>query len=83
MPIPIPTNNVRKQFLHEGKILIDLSEIRSLRNYHYLREIKGKNAMNTLTVTLKHPKLGEDISTFWRKLSADYFESEITYTGVK
>ncbi|OOF57349.1 hypothetical protein BKL49_09165 [Rodentibacter myodis] len=82
-PMPIPTNNVRKQFLREGEILIDMTQISSLRNYRYVREIKGENAMNTLTVKIKHPKLGEDISTFWRKLSADYFESEITYTGVK
>ncbi|SSZ30883.1 MULTISPECIES: hypothetical protein [Pasteurellaceae] len=39
--------------------------------------------LNTLTVTIKHPKLGEDVSTLWRKTHADYFESQITYVGAK
>ena len=39
--------------------------------------------LNTLTVTIKHPKLGEDVSTLWCKHFADYFESQITYVGVK
>ena len=38
---------------------------------------------NTLTVTIRHPKLGEDVSTWWRKTNADYFESQITYVGAK
>lgn len=29
--------------------------------------------LDTLTVTVKHPKLGEDVSTLWRKHFADYF----------
>ena len=39
--------------------------------------------LNTLTVTIKNPKLGEDVSTLWRKTHADYFESQITYVGAK
>ena len=37
--------------------------------------------LNTLIVKIKHPKLGEDVSTLWRKHFADYFESQITYVG--
>ncbi|MDU2299644.1 MAG: hypothetical protein E7D58_10070 [Haemophilus parainfluenzae] len=39
--------------------------------------------LNTLIVKIKHPKLGEDVSTLWRKHFADYFESQITYVGGK
>ena len=39
--------------------------------------------LNALTITIKHPKLGEDVSTWWRKTHADYFESQITYVGAK
>ena len=39
--------------------------------------------LNTLIVKIKHPKLGEDVSTLWRKHFADYFESQITHVGVK
>ncbi|WP_268885604.1 hypothetical protein [Aggregatibacter actinomycetemcomitans] len=39
--------------------------------------------INSLTVKVRHPKLGEDVSTWWKRFNADYFESEITYAGVK
>jgi hypothetical protein len=82
-PISIPTNKVRKQFLSQGEILIDMTQINILKSYHYIKNTKGSNMLNTLTVTIKHPKLGEDVSTWWRKTHADYFESQITYSGVK
>lgn len=82
-PIPIPTDKVRKQFLSAGEILIDMTQINSLRNYHYIQDTKGKNVMKTLTVKVKYPKLGEDVSTWWNRFNADYFESAITYAGVK
>ncbi len=47
------------------------------------KNTKGSNMLDTLTVTVKHPKLGEDVSTLWRKHFADYFESQITYVGGK
>ena len=82
-PISIPTNKVRKQFLSQGEILIDMTQINILKSYHYIKNTKGSNMLNTLTVTIKHPKLGEDVSTWWRKTHADYFESQITYVGAK
>ena len=39
--------------------------------------------LNALTITIKHPKLGEDVSSWWGRFNADYFESEISYEGVK
>ena len=40
--------------------------------------------LDTLTVTVKHPKLGEDVSTLLaQNIFADYFESQITYVGGK
>ena len=82
-PISIPTNKVRKQFLSQGEILIDMTQINILKSYHYIKNTKGSDMLNTLTVTIKHPKLGEDVSTWWRKTHADYFESQITYVGAK
>ena len=55
----------------------------SAKNYRYTENKKRSNMLNTLTVTIKHPKLGEDVSTWWRKTHADYFESQITYVGAK
>lgn len=82
-PISIPTNKVRKQFLSQGEILIDMTQINILKSYRYTKNTKESNMLNTLTVTIKHPKLGEDVSTWWRKTHADYFESQITYVGAK
>ena len=82
-PVSIPTNKVRKQFLSQGEILIDMTQINILKSYRYTKNTKGSNMLNTLTVTIKHPKLGEDVSTWWRKTHADYFESQITYVGAK
>ena len=81
--ISIPTNKVRKQFLSQGEILIDMTQINILKSYRYTKNTKESNMLNTLTVTIKHPKLGEDVSTWWRKTHADYFESQITYVGAK
>ncbi|MDU5168865.1 MAG: hypothetical protein E6224_09880, partial [Haemophilus parainfluenzae] len=81
--ISIPTNKVRKQFLSQGEILIDMTQINILKSYRYTTNTKGSDMLNTLTVTIKHPKLGEDVSTWWRKTHADYFESQITYVGAK
>ncbi|WP_243647951.1 hypothetical protein [Cricetibacter osteomyelitidis] len=81
--VPIPTDKVRKAFLSEGEILIDLTQINTLRHYRYMRKSQGTTIMNSLTVKVKYPKLGEDVSNWWYRLSADYFESEISYTGVK
>ena len=55
----------------------------SAKSYRYTKNTKGSDMLNTLTVTIKHPKLGEDVSTLWRKTHADYFESQITYVGAK
>jgi hypothetical protein len=55
----------------------------SAKGYRYTKNTKGSNMLDTLTVTVKHPKLGEDVSTLWRKHFADYFESQITYVGGK
>ncbi|OOF62315.1 hypothetical protein BKL51_09880 [Rodentibacter sp. Ppn85] len=63
--------------------MIDMTQISSLRNYRYISDTKGNNAMKTLTVKIKYPKLGEDVSTWWGRFNSDYFESEITYVGVK
>ena len=82
-PVSIPTNKVRKQFLSQGEILIDMTQINILKSYRYTKNTKGSDMLNTLTVTIKHPKLGEDVSTWWRKTHADYFESQITYVGAK
>ena len=82
-PVSIPTNKVRKQFLSQGEILIDMTQINILKSYRYTTNTKGSDMLNTLTVTIKHPKLGEDVSTWWRKTHADYFESQITYVGAK
>ena len=82
-PVSIPTNKVRKQFLSQGEILIDMTQINILKSYRYTKNTKESNMLNTLTVTIKHPKLGEDVSTWWRKTHADYFESQITYVGAK
>ena len=81
--ISIPTNKVRKQFLSQGEILIDMTQINILKSYRYTTNTKGSDMLNTLTITIKHPKLGEDVSTWWRKTHADYFESQITYVGAK
>ncbi|OOF87106.1 hypothetical protein BKG93_01685 [Rodentibacter ratti] len=85
MPVSVrvPTDKVRKQFLSQGEILIDMTQINSLRRYRYTKDTKTSHSLNTLTVTVKYPKLGEDISTFWGKYFSDYFESQITYVGVK
>ncbi|OOF57862.1 hypothetical protein BKK56_00535 [Rodentibacter genomosp. 2] len=83
MPAPMPSNNVRKQFLSQGEILIDMTQISSLRNYRYISDTKGNNAMKILTVKIKYPKLGEEVSNWWNRFNADYFENEITYVGVK
>ena len=82
-PVSIPTHKVRKQFLSQGEILIDMTQINILKGYRYSKNTKGSNMLDTLTVTVKHPKLGEDVSTWWRKTHADYFESQITYVGAK
>ena len=82
-PVSIPTHKVRKQFLSQGEILIDMTQINILKSYRYKTNTKGSDMLNTLTVTIKHPKLGEDVSTWWRKTHADYFESQITYVGAK
>ncbi len=82
-PVSIPTHKVRKQFLSQGEILIDMTQINILKSYCYTKNTKESNMLNTLTVTIKHPKLGEDVSTWWRKTHADYFESQITYVGAK
>ena len=55
----------------------------SAKNYRYTENKKRSDMFNTLTLTIKHPKLGEDVSTWWRKTHADYFESQITYVGAK
>ncbi len=82
-PISIPTNKVRKQFLSQGEILIDMTQINILKSYHYIKNTKGSNMLNTLTVTIKHPKLGEDVSTWWRKLMLIILKVKITYVGAK
>ena len=82
-PVSIPTHKVRKQFLSQGEILIDMTQINILKSYRYTTNTKGSDMLNTLTITIKHPKLGEDVSTWWRKTHADYFESQITYVGAK
>ena len=81
-PVPVPTGKVRKQFLSPGEILIDMTQINLLKGYRYGKDTKGSDMLNTLTVTVKHPKLGEDVSTR-KHVVADYFESRITYVGVK
>ncbi|TCP88790.1 hypothetical protein EDC44_1492 [Cricetibacter osteomyelitidis] len=81
--VPIPTDKVRKAFLSEGEILIDLTQINTLRHYRYMRKSQGTTIMNSLTVKVKYPKLGEDVSNWWYRFNADYFESEISYTGVR
>ena len=55
----------------------------SAKGYRYTKNTKRSDMHNTLTVTIRHPKLGEDVSTWWRKTHADYFESQITYVGAK
>lgn len=65
------------------KLLARVRKYTSAKSYRYTKNTKGSDMLNTLTVTIKHPKLGEDVSTWWRKTHADYFESQITYSGVK
>ncbi|TYA48962.1 hypothetical protein FXB74_07160 [Aggregatibacter actinomycetemcomitans] len=81
--VSIPTDKVRKQFLYQGAILIDMTGINMLNNYRYTKNTKGSDMINSLTVKVRHPKVGEDVSTWWNRFNADYFESEITYAGVK
>jgi hypothetical protein len=65
------------------KLSAHVRKYTSAKGYHYTKNTKVSNMLNTLTVTIKHPKLGEDVSTWWRKTHADYFESQITYVGAK
>lgn len=82
-PVAIPNIGLQKKFLSPGEILVDLSAINIMEGYRYSTNGKGGNITNTLTVKIKYPKLGEDISTFWAGFNADYFENHIIYTGVK
>ncbi|WGE86449.1 toxin VasX [Actinobacillus equuli] len=82
-PVPLPNTGVHKQFLSQGEMLIDLSAIKTIKGYRYNANGNGGNIMDTLTVKIKYPKLGEDISTWWNRFNADYFENQIIYTGVK
>ena len=65
------------------KLLARVRKYTSAKSYRYTKNTKGSNMLNTLIVTIKHLKLGEDVSTWWRKTHADYFESQITYVGAK
>ena len=65
------------------KLLARVRKYTSAKSYRYTKNTKGSDMLNTLIVKIKHPKLGEDVSTLWRKHFADYFESQITYVGVK
>ncbi len=65
------------------KLSAHVRKYTSAKGYRYTKNTKGSDMLNTLTITIKHPKLGEDVSTWWRKTHADYFESQITYVGAK
>ena len=65
------------------KLLARVRKYTSAKSYRYTKNTKGSDMLNTLIVKIKHPKLGEDVSTLWRKHFADYFESQITYVGGK
>ncbi len=76
-------NEVRLFLRMFYKLSARVRKYTSAKNYCYTENKKRCDMLNTLTLTIKHPKLDEDVYTWWRKTHADYFESQITYVGAK